>query len=157
MSTIGLFQTGRDICQFLLLPRGRLLLRIRKLSRTDSPYAIFMAQCVVGTWMMIIPANIVPVELGISGGILLLAGPVGDEAVSHELYYWDGNDGVPGTDNPHPTRLIPLGTMPSPAGQPQAKPEGIAVTSEDDSAWELILIYDGPAGGAPTMFRVEKP
>lgn len=49
------------------------VIAVRKLSETDTPHAIFMSQCVFGIWIVIIPANIVPVEIGIAGGLLLLS------------------------------------------------------------------------------------
>jgi drug/metabolite transporter (DMT)-like permease len=49
------------------------VIAVRKLSETDTPHAIFMSQCVFGIWIVIIPANIVPVEIGIVGGLLLLS------------------------------------------------------------------------------------
>ena len=49
------------------------VISVRKLSQTDSPHAIFMSQCVFGIWIVIVPANIVPVEIGIAGGLLLLS------------------------------------------------------------------------------------
>jgi Integral membrane protein DUF6. len=51
---------------------GISIISIKRLHETDSTYAIFFAQCVVGLWLMIIPANLVPRAIGYFGGILLL-------------------------------------------------------------------------------------
>ncbi|MFC1582990.1 DMT family transporter [Planctomycetota bacterium] len=45
---------------------------IKKLSITDSSYAIFMAQCAIGFWMVLIPANLKEASVGVTEGILLL-------------------------------------------------------------------------------------
>lgn len=45
---------------------------IKKLHATDTSYSIFFAMCAVGVWVVIVPANLVPCEIGIYGGVLLL-------------------------------------------------------------------------------------
>lgn len=52
---------------------GVALVAVKKLHDTDSSYAIYFAQCVIGLWIVIVPANIVPCSIGISGGLLLVA------------------------------------------------------------------------------------
>jgi len=52
---------------------GIALVIVKKLHDTDSSYAIFFAQCTIGLWMVIVPANIVPCSIGWSGGLLLVA------------------------------------------------------------------------------------
>jgi len=51
---------------------GMAVVAIKRLHETDSTYAIFFAQCVVGVWLMIIPANLLSRAIGYSGGIFLL-------------------------------------------------------------------------------------
>lgn len=51
---------------------GLAVVIVRKLRATESSYAIFFSQCVIGFWMMLIPANLVPVAIGIQGGFILL-------------------------------------------------------------------------------------
>ena len=51
---------------------GMAVVSIKRLHETDSTYAIFFAQCAVGLWLMIIPANLVPRAIGYFGGIILL-------------------------------------------------------------------------------------
>jgi len=46
---------------------------VRKLSATDTPYAIFFSQCLLGFWLTVVPANLKPVELSLPGGGLLVA------------------------------------------------------------------------------------
>ncbi len=67
-----------DIGRYELLAIGGALLSgvsavvIKRLHATDSTFAIFFSQCVVGLWLMIIPANIAPCSIGFSGGAILL-------------------------------------------------------------------------------------
>ena len=51
---------------------GLAIVIVRKLRATESSYAIFFSQCVVGFWLMLIPANVLPSGIGISGGFILL-------------------------------------------------------------------------------------
>jgi drug/metabolite transporter (DMT)-like permease len=52
---------------------GIALVLVKKLHDTDSSYAIFFAQCVIGLWIVVVPANIVPCSIGWAGGFLLVA------------------------------------------------------------------------------------
>lgn len=52
---------------------GIALVIVKKLHDTDSSYAIFFAQCVIGLWIVIVPANVVPCSIGLHGGLLLVA------------------------------------------------------------------------------------
>lgn len=100
----------------------------------------------------------------VEGGLLILAGPVGDGPGSFQLYLWDGRDGVPGTGAPTSatsTGIRLIGELPPPlsnAGIPElaAKPEGVAVVEETAQHWDLLVVYDGLPGGHATRFRVDK-
>jgi drug/metabolite transporter (DMT)-like permease len=46
---------------------------VKKLRENESSYSIYFAQCVMGFWIVVIPANTVPVSIGIKGGFVLLA------------------------------------------------------------------------------------
>jgi len=65
---------GLNECLALLgaVLSGLAIVIVRKLRTTESSYAIFFSQCVVGFWLMLIPANITPVAIGIRGGFILL-------------------------------------------------------------------------------------
>jgi len=52
---------------------GMSVVLVKKLRDTDSSYAIFFAQSAVGFWLVILPANGASSEIGMSGGIILLA------------------------------------------------------------------------------------
>ncbi|MBN1555835.1 MAG: DMT family transporter [Phycisphaerae bacterium] len=56
---------------------------IKKLHDTDSTYSIYLAQCVMGIWIVVTPANLVPCSVGYFGGALLLG--VGGAATLGQL------------------------------------------------------------------------
>ena len=86
-----------------------------------------------------------------SAAFLIIGGPVGDGLDSYVLYFWDGEDCIPGDDSPWGMVSV-LGTFPSSG---QEKPEGIAVRSADQRGWDLVLVCDGAAEAK--RFRVPKP
>lgn len=88
----------------------------------------------------------------VSDGLLVLAGPVGDGPGGFELYHWDGEDCLPASDQPA-GELRHLGTVPRPG---TAKAEGLAVLSESAESWQLLILYDGIAGGVPSRFEVSR-
>ncbi len=61
---------------------------VKKLHDTDSTYAIFFAQCVIGLWLVVIPANVTSVSIGYSGGIILLC--IGFVAAIGQLLMTEG-------------------------------------------------------------------
>ena len=67
---------------------GVALVSVKKLHDTDSSYAIYFAQCVIGLWIVIVPANIVPCSIGWSGGLLLVA--IGVASTVGQLLYTEG-------------------------------------------------------------------
>ena len=83
-------------------------------------------------------------------GFLILAGPVGDGDGSYQLHWWNGEDCIPGDGSPGGETTL-LGEID--AGG--AKPEGVAVVSEDDDRWEILLVRDGSTGA--TRHVVAKP
>jgi drug/metabolite transporter (DMT)-like permease len=73
LSLIGVVGTYELLTIFGAMLGGVALVTVKKLHDTDSSYAIYFAQCVIGLWVVIVPANIVPCSIGISGGLLLVA------------------------------------------------------------------------------------
>lgn len=61
---------------------------IKRLHNTDSTYGIFFSQCVIGLWLMIVPANVTPCAIGYVGGAVLLA--VGIAATIGQLFMTEG-------------------------------------------------------------------
>lgn len=52
---------------------GLALVCVKRLTRTDSSYSIYMSQCLIGFWLVVIPANLTPTRVGMGGIIILLA------------------------------------------------------------------------------------
>jgi hypothetical protein len=90
--------------------------------------------------------------LRVADGFLLLARREHGEAATG-LYFWNGLDQVTG-DRRSPGRVERIGTVAAPPG---GTPEGLALLSEDESSWELLVIHDGIAGGHPQRLRVPRP
>ncbi|OGS23170.1 MAG: hypothetical protein A2252_02860 [Elusimicrobia bacterium RIFOXYA2_FULL_39_19] len=70
---------------------GFALVSVKKLQESDSSYSIFFSQCAIGFWMVVIPANLIPSSIGISGGIVLLligiTAAVGQLLMTHSYRY----------------------------------------------------------------------
>jgi hypothetical protein len=77
--------------------------------------------------------------VAVENGFLVLAGPVGDGDGSYRLYFWNGQDCVPG-DQKSTGEITNLGDL---ATQPGKKPEGITVMSESPAEWRLLVVSDG--------------
>ena len=101
----------------------------------------------------------------VEGGLLILAGPVGDGPGSYQLYLWDGRDGVPGK-GAHTSAIDPglrlIGDLPIPSSdanghKPPSKAEGMALIEETSHHWKILVVFDGLKDGHATCFRVEKP
>ncbi len=54
------------------LASGIAVVFIRKARETNSAYAVYFAQCLVGFWLIVLPANLVPMNLSLGGGLILL-------------------------------------------------------------------------------------
>ncbi len=92
----------------------------------------------------------------VDGGFLVIAGPVGDEPRSFQLYFWDGNDMVPGDGarSAQPGSLRLLKEIPAPG---EAKAEGLAVLDETDEEYDLMIVFDGTPGPIAQRYTVAKP
>ncbi len=78
---------------------------------------------------------------------LLLTGAVGDQALSYQVYRWNGEDALP-SESASKTTLRYLCDIPPMAG----KPEGIQVLQKTATNVEFILVQDGLKNGQPTLF-----
>lgn len=85
-------------------------------------------------------------------GFLLIGGPIDQGPGGFELYFWDGLDCLPGEGSPG-GEIRSLGTIPTPN---ETKAEGLAVVGESDEAYEIIVVYDGAAGGGATLLRAAR-
>ena len=93
--------------------------------------------------------------VAVKEGFLILAGPVGDGAQSYQIYLWNGEDVVCGKDRPDASKNIELlGEVPNvPAG---AKPEGITVIKQADSAYTVLMAFDGLENGGLRRYSVTR-
>ena len=91
--------------------------------------------------------------LKVSSGFLLLAGPVGDRNSPCEIYHWNGEDCVPGTDH-LPAQITSLGEVPP---STNGNAEAIAIMTESATHWTLLTVYDGAPLGDPRKLQVTKP
>jgi hypothetical protein len=89
----------------------------------------------------------------VQDGFLIIGGPVGDQESSYNLYFWDGSDTIPGTDQNRPPKMEYLGEIPTENG---AKAEGIALIQETPTEYQVIIVYDSLKHGKPGLFRVDK-
>jgi Protein of unknown function (DUF3616) len=89
----------------------------------------------------------------VAGGLLVLAGPVGDGDGSYELYFWNKRDCVPGQDSPR-GKVTHVGTVGS---SRDSKPEGIAVLAEANGDVQLLLVCDGSAERSLERIRIAIP
>ena len=93
--------------------------------------------------------------VAVKEGFLILAGPVGDGAQSYQIYLWNGEDVVCGKDRPDAAKnIVLLGEVPNiPAG---AKPEGITVMNQADSAYTVLMAFDGLENGGLRRYSVTR-
>ena len=113
----------------------------------------------------VVGADLVFINLGgrgvrditrVSEGFLILAGSVSDSPVSYQVYFWDGEDCLPGTRTLGKVGQIKLlGEIPEPEN---GKAEGMALLKEGKSSnevsYEVIIVFDGVKNGAPTRFQI---
>jgi len=88
----------------------------------------------------------------VEGGFLLVARRERCEDDTDAIYFWDGADGVPGTDA-SPTRIRRLLELRPPPG---AVTEALCVTAETPDHWEVVVVHDGVPGGYPLRLRVPR-
>ncbi|HHT00598.1 MAG TPA: DUF3616 domain-containing protein [Thiomicrospira sp.] len=85
-------------------------------------------------------------------GILVLAGPVGDQLMSYQVYLWDGKNALNGKDQT-PNGLQYLCDLPDTGG----KPEGIEFIKFNQNSIEFVVVNDGLTNGKPTQFQCPLP
>jgi drug/metabolite transporter (DMT)-like permease len=67
---------------------GLTVVLVKRLQDTDSTPAIFFAQCLVGFWIILVPAGSAPLHCGIAGGALLTG--IGVLATVGQLFSTEG-------------------------------------------------------------------
>ena len=105
------------------------------------------------------------------GGFLVLGGPVGDEPTPYQLYFWDGQDALPGKNAPGAKDGVkPICRISCPdvrlngekvtvvsgnyvsCDASSAKAEGVAFVEMKGDEIRFIIVYDTATNGAPTLF-----
>lgn len=81
-------------------------------------------------------------------GLVLLSGPVNDQAVTPALFHWNEKTGA----------LTPLGALTPPKNLPAgAKAETVLVLRDTpDKPLRLLIMYDGAENGFPTEYKVKR-
>ena len=93
--------------------------------------------------------------VAVKEGFLILAGPVGDGGQSYQIYLWNGEDIVCGEDRPNAAKgLVLLGDVPM--DTLGAKAEGITVISQSDSAYIVLMAFDGIENGGLQRYSVTR-
>ena len=88
---------------------------------------------------------------GVKDEFLIVAGPIGDEPTSYQLYRWNGKNTVPGTDKPDAGNNIKaVCVIPPPSDSKDAKAEGITFISKEGNTYRFIIVYDGAENGGAT-------
>ena len=114
----------------------------------------------VTTWENPAAANVVYVQLdgrgirdiaAVKGGFLILAGPIGDGDISYRLYFWNGADQLGGQSEAKPQQMGEFSDL------GDGKPEGLAVLSEQNNSYYLLIVCDGLPNGAPTRWLLKRP
>lgn len=84
-------------------------------------------------------------------GFLVLAGAVGDQALSYQVYKWDGKNALSGSDY-NARHFAMLCEIPIPTTS-KGKPEGIQFLQQIRSHIDFVIVQDGVLNGQPTTYR----
>lgn len=79
---------------------------VKKLHDTDSSYAIYFAQCAIGFWLLIIPANAASNNIGYIGAFVLLC--IGIMGTAGQLLMTQGYKYVPVSTGASLMMLVPV-------------------------------------------------
>lgn len=91
--------------------------------------------------------------VALQSGYLILSGPMNDSPGPFRLWWWDGQDQVPGKDR-QPAPAIELGEVTTPGG---AKAEGLALLSQDAHSAEVIVIYETTTSAQAVSMELRLP
>ncbi|MBR0825981.1 DUF3616 domain-containing protein [Bradyrhizobium manausense] len=81
----------------------------------------------------------------VSGGLLLLTGPVNEQQITPAIVFYDPKTGTLGTS--HPLKVADT----------TAKAETLLVLSDAaGQPWRVLVMFDGPENGAPAEYRVPR-
>jgi hypothetical protein len=135
---------------------GRMHLGLRGPSRQGQAFVLSVDAAALFTPDGDLKASVTPLALGqdtgirdlaaVDDGILILSGPVNDQAVAPAIHHWNDKTGA----------LRQLGDLQFPKDLTAAKAETLLVLQEQPAAWRLLVMFDGPENGAPTEYLVPR-
>jgi len=80
-------------------------------------------------------------------GVLILSGPVNDQAVTPAVFLWNEKTGV----------LKKLGELAIPEGYRKHKAETLLVLRDEKrKPYRVLVMFDGPANGGPTEYEIPR-
>lgn len=89
----------------------------------------------------------------LDSGFLLIAGPVNDAPGPFRLWWWDGQDQIPGKGR-DPSPAVMLGEISTPGG---AKAEGLTLLSQQGRRAEILVLYETSTATQAVRMTVELP
>lgn len=92
----------------------------------------------------------------VSGGFLILAGPVGNGPGTFQLFHWDGKDMIGGSDR-RPEDVGRATLLRDLALSAEAKAEGLTVLNDDGGVYDLIVVFDGIENLLALRYRIAVP
>jgi hypothetical protein len=149
-------QNGANI-EGIAVQDGRMYLGLRGPSDNDTAFIISVDADAMFTPGKDLDASVKPLALGsstgirdlaaVSGGLLVLSGPVNKQAVTPAVRHWNPKTGALGA--PAILELPDLGT--------ELKAETLLILRDADTEpWRALLIFEGPLDGAPTEYLIPR-
>ena len=89
--------------------------------------------------------------VALAEGVLILSGPVNDAPGPFCLWWWDGNDQVPGKDRPTSEAAL-IGQVSTSGG---AKAEGLALLAEEPGTAQVLVVYDTNTTAQAVSMRLD--
>ncbi len=91
--------------------------------------------------------------VALDDGFLIVSGPVNDAPGPFHLWWWDGEDQIPGKDR-KVRDAVPLGAVSTPGG---AKAEGLALLERKTNRADVVLVYETGTAAQAVRMRIELP
>jgi len=138
---------------------GRLYLGLRGPSVDSQGFILSVDAAAVFTTDRNLDARVIALGLGdrtgirdlapVEGGLLVLSGPVSQEAVEPAVFFWNDKAGA----------LTRLGEIAVPAHLTGERKAETLLVLEDSPGkpWRVLVLFDGPANGAPTEYLIPRP
>lgn len=136
---------------------GRMYLGFRGPSTDSNAFILSVDAAKVFTKKDPVDAKVAKVKLGpnagirdlaaVEGGVLILSGPVNDQAVVPSIFFWNDQTGDPKT----------LGELEIPEKLKADKAETLLILrDEKGKPYHVLIMFDGPANGGPTEYHVPR-